>query len=64
MMDYRHCAYNIHTGEIISSNCGNYLKREVARTKRFDKEHYNEPGAWRFSHDYGKKWEANGLPKR
>ena len=64
MMDYRHSAYNLTTGEIINSNSGNYLKREVARADRFDKEVYGIKGQWRWSHDFGKNWLANGLPER
>lgn len=62
MMDYRHCAYNIGTGEIINTERGNQLKRAVADTNRYDRHFGNVPCSWHFSHDYGKKWETDGLP--
>lgn len=62
MMDYRHSAYNIRTGEIINAPSGNTLKRVVARTQHIDKYMFGVCGQWRFSHDYGKKWEVYGLP--
>lgn len=64
MMNYRHMAYNLTTGEIINCARGNQLKRAVALTKAFDKKYYNLPGQWRFCHDYGRKWEAAGWPER
>jgi hypothetical protein len=63
-MDYRHSAYNLVTGQIINCPCGNQLKKAVALTQRVDKELYGVSGQWRFSHDFGKKWEINGLPER
>ena len=64
MMDYRHSASNIRTGEIINCASGNQLKRAVALTQKADRELYGVRGQWRFSHDYAKKWETNGLPER
>ena len=64
MFTYRHAAYNINSGEIINCDCGQYLKREVARTQKIDKEIYGVHGQWRFSHDYGQKWKQQGLPVR
>lgn len=60
---YRHNAYNIGTGEIISATSGNHLKRLVQEANRYNKRHC--PGVsctWYFCHDYGAKWIANGLP--
>lgn len=62
MMDYRHCAYSITTGQIINCGSGNQLKRAVALTSKVDKELYGTSNQWRFSHDFGKKWEKKGLP--
>lgn len=64
MMYYRHSAYNVTTGEIINCEKGNQLKRAVAFTKQLDKEICGMSGQWRFSHDFGKKWEMTGFPKR
>lgn len=61
---YRHTAYNISTGEIITANTGNHLKRCVAHTKKWDKALFHSAGQWRFSHDYCKSWLANGFPAR
>lgn len=64
-MTYRHCAYNIKTGEIINAPTSNGLKRAVATTNRIDRKFFpGQPNTWRFSHDFGKRWEANGLPTR
>lgn len=64
-MTYRHCAYNIKTGEIINAPTGNGLKRAVATTNRIDRKVFgHNNNAWRFSHDFGKSWEVNGLPTR
>lgn len=62
MFEYRHSAINLVTGEIINANQGNYLKREVARAERFNREVYNTKGQWRWCHDFGKKWETDGFP--
>ncbi len=64
MFEYRHAAYNVYTGQIINCAHGNQLKRAVALTKAFDKEHYHTGGQWRFCHDYGRKWSKIGAPWR
>ena len=64
MTHYKHFAYNIKTGEIINTKRSNSLKRSVALTQKIDKKVYGVIGQWRFSHDFGKKWEINGFPKR
>ena len=65
MMEYRHNAYNIYTGEIINCEKPNYLKRQVAYTGKVNKNYFNtNKGGWRWSHDFGKKWEREGFPTR
>ena len=64
MTNYKHFAYNLKTGEIINCQSGNSLKHRVALTQRMDKITYGVIGQWRFCHDFGKKWEINGFPKR
>lgn len=64
MLEYRHVAYNLSTGEIMNCNRGNYLKREVARTERVNRELYGISGQWRWCHDFGKRWDKEGLPVR
>ena len=64
MLEYRHVAYNLSTGEIMNCNRGNYLKREVARTERVNRELYSVRGQWRWCHDFGKRWDKQGLPVR
>lgn len=64
MMEYRHSAYNLTTGEILNAPSGNLLKRDVAWSNRYDREVYGIKGQWRWSHDYGKSWLTNGLPER
>lgn len=64
MLEYRHVAYNLSTGEIMNCNRGNYLKREVARTERINREIYKVHGQWRWCHDFGKRWDKEGLPIR
>lgn len=65
MMTHRHSAYNIYTGEILNCDKPNYLKRQVAYTGKFNKNYCNiNKGGWRWSHDFGKKWECEGLPTK
>ena len=59
---YRHCAYDIVTGEILSCERGKQLKRAVALTKKTNKELFDYNGKWRFCHDFGKRWNKEGLP--
>lgn len=60
----KHSAYNIHTGEIITANTGNHLKKCVAHSKKYDKKLFHIAGQWRFSHDYCKHWTEKGFPVR
>lgn len=64
MTNYKHLAYNLATGEIINTERSSSLKRLVAHTQKMDKTLCGVIGQWRFCHDFGKKWEINGLPKR
>ena len=47
----KHCAYNFITGEILSTNHANHLKRWVKSIGY---------GGWIFSHCYGKDLKARG----
>lgn len=65
MCGYRHCAINIKTGTIISCPSGNQLKRVLATDRRLNRKHHIiGENTWRFCHDFGRKWEENGLPRR
>ncbi len=64
MFEYRHTAYNVTTGQIINCTCGNQLKRAVAYEKATDKKLWGVGGQWRFSHDFGRKWNIEGFPQR
>ena len=49
---FKHCAYNVTSGEIIETNNGNYLKRIVKQRQKNDIKTYNF---------YSSKWIfANG----
>ena len=63
-MDCRHSAYDLVTGQIINCPGANQLKKAVALTQRVDKELYGVTGQWRFSHDFGRRWRIEGLPKK
>lgn len=63
MFEYRHVAYNVVTGEVMNAERGNYLKRCVALEERTNRELYGIKGQWRWCHDFGKKWEKEGLPQ-
>ena len=61
----RHNAYNIVTGEVISTTTANALKRAVRWATQADMAYgYPVRDEWRFCHDYGKKWEREGIPSR
>ena len=62
MLPNRRCAYNITTGVTLYCDHGNRLKRAVALTERINKEKTGIAGQWRFSHDFGKKWDKKGTP--
>lgn len=64
MMEYRHTAYNLTTGEILNANSGSHLTRCVAINERFNREYFGTKGEWRWCHDFGRKWEKEGLPTR
>ena len=50
MKTQRHCAYNLTTGEILTCNNGNQLKRWVASRSENDKKFYNCRSQWVFGH--------------
>lgn len=47
---YNHIAYNIVTGEVITTTRGNHLKRLVARNQAWDIAHGYGKGKWMFAH--------------
>ena len=54
-MTYRtHAAYNITTGEVLTSNHANHLNRNVASNERWNRAHGYEAGRWVFAH--GADW--------
>lgn len=50
MHTHRHFALNTLTGELIGCNHGTHLKREVARTQRWNVRHGYGAGKWIFFH--------------
>lgn len=48
---FKHIAYNITTGEVLSCTTGNGLKRRVEREKRWNMAHGFPSGEWFFSHN-------------
>ena len=46
----KHIAYNIITGDVIMTACGNHLKRYIARTDRWNIATGYDKGKWRFVH--------------
>ena len=50
MKTQRHCAYNLTTGEILTCEKGNQLKRCVAIISRHDKRYYGCRSQWVFGH--------------
>jgi hypothetical protein len=60
-LGYRHCAVNLHTGEILSCERSNTLKRAIAERKRINRKHGDfRRERWRFCHDHGKRWIESG----
>ena len=51
-----HAAANRITGEVLTSNHGNHLKRRVAQVERWNLRHGYGAGEWVFAH--GKDWQA------
>ena len=49
-----HSALNLITGEVRTTNHGNYLKRCVARSNAWDRAHGFKSGKWVFAH--GENW--------
>lgn len=50
-MSMRHVAYNIETGEIITANTSNHLKRCVKWANQWNKSHNYPLGKWLFAHN-------------
>ena len=51
-----HAGMNLITGEIRTTNHGNYLKRCIARTNAWDRAHgFDLPSKWVFAH--GANWQ-------
>ncbi len=46
----KHVAYNLITGEVITSNTGNELKRCVERNERWNRTNNFGKGKWVFAH--------------
>jgi hypothetical protein len=49
-----HAAMNLITGEVLTTNRANHLKRRVAQTSRWDRAHGFASGRWVFAH--GTEW--------
>lgn len=47
----KHVAYNIITGEVITTNHSNYLKRLVKKHNKWNHDHNYPVGEWRFAHN-------------
>ena len=47
---YKHIAYNIETGEVITASTGNHLKRCVARANAWSVRYGLSTGKWFFAH--------------
>ena len=54
--DRIHCAYNAVTGEVLTTNHANHLKRWVRRINHWNALHGYPVGAWVFAH--GKDWQS------
>ena len=46
----KHVAYNLETGEVLTTNHSNHLKRWVARVNRWNVAHGYSAGRWVFVH--------------
>ena len=54
MNNRTHAAYNITTGEVLTSNHANHLRRRVKRNESWNIEHGYPAGRWVFAH--GRDW--------
>lgn len=61
-MRKQHAAYNITTGEVLTSNHANHLKRWVAYHIDRTIREGGEAGIWVFAH--GKNWKRSLAAKR
>ena len=49
-----HAAFNLITGEVLTTNHGRHLKRRVAQVERWNLQHGYGAGKWVFAH--GNDW--------
>lgn len=47
----KHVAYNIETGEVITTTTSNGLKRFVKQHNQWNVEHHCTTGTWLFAHN-------------
>lgn len=57
----KHAAVNVITGDVITTNNGNYLKRLVKRHNNWNRNHGYEVGKWNFYH--GENWRDKYFKK-
>ena len=50
MENFKHIAYNLTTGEVITTTTGNALKRRVRDCNRWAIRYGYPVGEWRFAH--------------
>lgn len=50
MNEFNHAAYNLATGEIITCERANYLKKCVAYRQKTDREYFGVNGRWVWAH--------------
>lgn len=63
MMNERHQAYNVATGEIITADRAKIVQSAVKWASYYDGKYYGVQSDWRFCHDGGKQWNEQGLPR-
>jgi hypothetical protein len=51
MENFKHIAYNLTTGEVITTTTGNALKRRVRDCNRWAIRYGYPVGEWRFAHN-------------
>lgn len=60
-MSRKHAAFNLVTGEVLTTNHANHLKRWVARNNRWSMQAGQPVGCWVFAH--GKDWSEKLVNK-
>jgi hypothetical protein len=63
MMNERHQAYNVATGEIITAPRAKMVKEATKLASHLDGKYYGCKSEWRFCHDGGKRWREHGVPR-